>query len=70
MNNQESSEQMIDSDGWLHKGDVGYYDKDEHFLIVDTLKDLIKFRGHQVSCDLSGLSAQGGGGEQYLILGP
>ena len=39
---------MIDSEGWLHTGDVGYYDQDGHFFIVDRLKDLIKFRGHQV----------------------
>lgn len=49
LNNQEASDQMVDSEGWLHTGDVGYYDKDEHFFIVDGLKNLIKFRGHQVS---------------------
>ena len=80
LNNRESSEQMIDGDGWLHTGDVGYYDKDEHFFIVDKLKDLIKFRGHQVSCDLSGLSHTEGSTVKvllspslwgaYLILGP
>ena len=39
---------MIDNAGWLHTGDVGYYDEDEHFFIVDRLKNVIKFRGHQV----------------------
>ena len=48
LNNQDATDQMMDHDGWLHTGDVGYYDEDEHFFIVDRLKDLIKFRGNQV----------------------
>ena len=48
LNNQKASELSIDQDGWLHTGDIGYYDEDEHFVLVNKLKDLIKFRGHQV----------------------
>lgn len=39
---------MIDSDGWLHTGDVGYYDNDLQFFIVDRIKELIKWKGFQV----------------------
>ena len=49
LNNQAASDQMIDNLGWLHTGDIGYYDEDEHFFIVDRLKTVIKFKGHQVS---------------------
>jgi len=49
LNNQDASDQMIDHSGWLHTGDIGYYDDDEHFFIVDILKNVIKFKGHQVS---------------------
>ncbi|XP_023030474.2 luciferin 4-monooxygenase [Leptinotarsa decemlineata] len=39
----------IDKDGWLHTGDVAYYDDDGYFFIVDRLKELIKYKGFQVA---------------------
>lgn len=48
LNNPEATAQTIDSDGWLHTGDIGNYDQDEHFFIVDRVKELIKYKGYQV----------------------
>lgn len=48
MKSQEATDLMIDTEGWLHTGDLGYYDRDEHLFIVDKIKGLIKVRGHQV----------------------
>lgn len=46
--NKEATNQTIDADGWLHTGDVGYYDEDQEWFIVDRLKELIKYKGFQV----------------------
>ena len=48
LNNPEATAKTIDGDGWLHTGDIGHYDEDEHFFIVDRLKELIKYKGFQV----------------------
>lgn len=38
----------IDEEGWVHSGDLGYYDEDFNFFIIDRLKELIKYKGLQV----------------------
>ena len=47
LNNQKATEETI-QDGWLHSGDIAYYDEMERFFIVDRLKELIKVKGFQV----------------------
>ncbi|KAJ8917191.1 hypothetical protein NQ315_012683 [Exocentrus adspersus] len=45
----ESTRNTIDSEGWLHTGDVGYYDDEEYFFVVDRIKELIKYKAFQVA---------------------
>ena len=49
LNNPEATAAMIDADGWLKTGDVGYFDEDEYLFIVDRVKELIKYKGFQVA---------------------
>ena len=47
LENQKATDETIKS-GWLHSGDIAYYDEMERFFIVDRLKELIKVKGFQV----------------------
>lgn len=49
LDNPVATSEAIDIDGWLHTGDVVYYDEDEYFYVVDRTKELIKVKGNQVS---------------------
>jgi len=49
LKNAEATLRTIDRHGWLHTGDIGYYNKDGQFYIIDRLKELIKYNGFQVA---------------------
>ena len=41
LNQPEKTAETIDTDGWLHTGDVGVMDEDGYFKITDRMKDII-----------------------------
>jgi acyl-CoA synthetase (AMP-forming)/AMP-acid ligase II len=49
LNRPDATSAMIDADGWLHTGDLGYADEESCFFIVDRLKELIKYKGLQIA---------------------
>jgi len=49
LNCPEDQKGIIDSDGFLHTGDIGYVDPEGYFFIVDRLKELIKYKGMQIA---------------------
>ncbi|KAJ6641840.1 Luciferin 4-monooxygenase [Pseudolycoriella hygida] len=56
LNDAKATNETIDVDGWLHTGDLGYYNEDFQFFIVDRVKELIKYKGFQVApAELEGL---------------
>ncbi|KAF9928286.1 putative fatty-acid--CoA ligase FadD10 [Linnemannia zychae] len=48
-NNEKATRETIDSEGWLHTGDVAIVDEKGNFFVVDRLKELIKYKGFQVA---------------------
>jgi 4-coumarate--CoA ligase len=48
LDNDEATRATLTSSGWLHSGDIVYYDEKERFYVVDRLKELIKVKGYQV----------------------
>ena len=49
LGNPQATREMIDADGWLRSGDVGYVDELGELFVVDRLKELIKYKGRQVA---------------------
>ncbi|HAF13638.1 MAG TPA: 4-coumarate--CoA ligase family protein [Blastocatellia bacterium] len=47
--NEQATSEMINSEGWLRTGDIGYCDADGQLFVVDRLKELIKTNGRQVA---------------------
>lgn len=42
------TEATIDSEGWLHTGDLATVDEEGDWFILDRVKELIKYKGYQV----------------------
>ena len=49
LNNDKATSETIDSDHWLHTGDIAKVDRKGNFYIVDRLKELIKYKGLQIA---------------------
>jgi acyl-CoA synthetase (AMP-forming)/AMP-acid ligase II len=49
LNRPDATAAMIDAEGWLRTGDIGYADEDGDFYIVDRVKELIKYKAYQVA---------------------
>ncbi|XP_076649557.1 luciferin 4-monooxygenase-like [Halictus rubicundus] len=46
--NPTATMEIMREDGWMHTGDLAYYNEEGELFIVDRIKDIIKYRGHQI----------------------
>ena len=49
LNNPEATAATIRPDGFMHTGDIGYFDDKGWLEITDRIKELIKYKGFQVA---------------------
>ncbi|MDQ6652809.1 MAG: AMP-binding protein [Acidobacteriota bacterium] len=47
--NTQATQEMLDKDGWLRTGDIGFCDRLGRLFVIDRLKELIKVDGRQVA---------------------
>lgn len=55
MNNLECTKSTIDDNGWLHSGDIAYFDEEGYLYVIDRLKETIKYKGFQVDLSMSSI---------------
>lgn len=49
LNNPDANSSVFTEDRFLCSGDIGYVDDDGFVFVVDRVKELIKYKGHQVA---------------------
>ncbi|TYZ66053.1 hypothetical protein PybrP1_000104, partial [[Pythium] brassicae (nom. inval.)] len=49
LNNPDANKSVFTADRFLCTGDIGYIDDDGFVFVVDRVKELIKYKGHQVA---------------------
>lgn len=47
--NELATKDSFTEDGYLRSGDIGYYDEEGYFYIVERHKDIIRYKCHQVT---------------------
>ncbi|XP_055588509.1 uncharacterized protein LOC129740818 [Uranotaenia lowii] len=68
--NEEATRQIIDGDGWVRTGDIGYLDDEAFVYLVGRKKDVIKHRGFQLSPeDLEAIIEKLDGVAQVCVIG-
>lgn len=47
--NAEATTHVYDKEGWLKSGDIGHFDHEGYLYVVDRIKDILKYRGNQIT---------------------
>lgn len=47
--NEAATREVIDEEGWIISGDIGYFDDEGNLFLVDRKKDILKYAGYQIS---------------------
>jgi 4-coumarate--CoA ligase len=48
-NNPEATANVIDSEGFLKTGDIGYFNEDQSLMLIDRKKEVFKYNGYPIN---------------------
>lgn len=69
-NDEDSTARVFDDDGWMRSGDIGHFDDDGYLYLVDRKKDMMKYRGYQISpSELEGVILTANGVASVCVVG-
>jgi acyl-CoA synthetase (AMP-forming)/AMP-acid ligase II len=70
LDDPEATAATVDDDGWLHTGDIGRADDDGYVVLVDRVKELIKYKGYQVApAELEAVLLEHPAGAEAAVVG-
>lgn len=46
---ENQTKSILDTEGWIHTGDLGYFDKDGNLCLIGRIKDILKYKNNQIS---------------------
>lgn len=70
LNNEQATSDAFDEEDFFKSGDIGYFDQDGYLYVVDRIKDIIKYKGYQISpSDLEALIEKIDGVKQVCVTG-
>ena len=62
--------QTVTSDGWIRSGDIGYFDQEGYFFILERVKNLLKVQGiHFTTTDIEVIINEIEGVDQSCVVG-
>lgn len=68
--NPKATAETLTHDGWLRTGDIGYYNNEGKWFIIDRKKELIKVKGNQVApAELEGVLLEHPGIADAAVIG-
>ncbi|RWS06529.1 hypothetical protein B4U79_13600, partial [Dinothrombium tinctorium] len=68
--NEKATKEFVDDEGWMHTGDMGFFDEHEEFFIVERTKDIIKQSGYSYSpADLEDILLEHEAVEEAAVVG-